>query len=90
MDVDMVPGQPSTIVAGPALDVATAEVQTEPVPPNVEPDTSESGITRSLRKILADMKSAKLGQSALREVDDLLFNIRVEAHDASRRHSNSA
>ena len=90
MDVDMVPGQPSTIVAGPALDVATTEVQTEPVPPKVEPDTSESGISQSLKKILADMKSAKLGPTALREVDDLLFNIRVEAHDASRRHNNSA
>jgi hypothetical protein len=36
------------------------------------------------------MKSARLGPNALREVDDLLFNIRVEAHDASRRHNNSA
>lgn len=90
LDVDMVPGQPSTMVAGPALDVATAEVQTEPVSLNVEPDTSESGISQSLRKILADMKSAKLGPSALREVDDLLFNIRVEAHGASQRHNNSA
>lgn len=90
MDVDMVPDQPSTSVAGPVLDVATAEVQTEPVHPNVDPDNCESSISRSLRKLLADMKSAKLGPSALREVDDLLFNIRVEAHDASRRHNKSA
>jgi hypothetical protein len=90
MDVDMVPDQPSTSVAVPILDLATAEVQTEPVPPKVEPDISEAGIAQSLRKVLADMKSAELGPSALREVDDLLFNIRVEAHDASRRHNNSA
>lgn len=90
MDEDMVPEQPSTIVAGPVLGVATAEIQTEPVPPTVEPDITEAGISLSLRKLLADMKSAKLGPNALREVDDLLFNIRVEAHDASRRHNNPA
>jgi hypothetical protein len=90
MDVNMVPENPSTSVAGAVLDVATAEIQTEPVPPTVEPDISEAGISRSLRKLLDDMKSAKLGPNALREVDDLLFNIRVEAHDASRRHNNPA
>ncbi|OOQ89164.1 hypothetical protein PEBR_10882 [Penicillium brasilianum] len=90
MDVDMVSENPSTSVPGPVLDVATAEIQTEPVPPTVEPDISEAGISRSLRKLLDDMKSAKLGPNALREVDDLLFNIRVEAHDASRRHNNPA
>lgn len=90
MDVDMVPDQPSATVAGLVLDVATAEIQTEPVPPNLEPDFSEAGISRSLTKLLAEIKSAKLGPNALREVDDLLFNIRVEAHEASRRHSNSA
>lgn len=90
MDVDMVSENPSTSVPGPVLDVATPEIQTEPVPPTVEPDISEAGISRSLRKLLDDMKSAKLGPNALREVDDLLFNIRVEAHDASRRHNNPA
>lgn len=90
MGMDRVPDRSSPSVAGPVLALATAEVQTEPVPPIVEPDTSEAGISQSLRKLLADMKSAKLGSNALREVDDLLFNIRVEAHDASRRHNNSA
>lgn len=90
MGLDMVPDHPSTSVAGPVIALATAEVQTEPVLPNVESDISEAGISQSLRKLLADMKSAKLGPNALREVDDLLFNIRVEAHDASRRHNNSA
>jgi hypothetical protein len=90
LDVNIVPNQPLTSVAGPVLTLATAEVQTEPVPPSVEPDISEAGIAQSLKKLLANMKSAKLGPTALREVDDLLFNIRVEAHDASRRHNDSA
>lgn len=62
-----------------------AAVQTEPITPTPEPDTSETGIVQSLKKVLGNMKLAVLGPRALREVDDLLFNIRVEAHDASRR-----
>ncbi|KAF3386794.1 Telomere length regulator protein rif1 [Penicillium rolfsii] len=88
--LDMIPDQPSTSVGGAVIAFATPEVQAESVPPIVEPDISEAGISRSLKKLLADMKSAKLGPDALREVDDLLFNIRVEAHDASRRHNNLA
>ncbi|KAJ5675477.1 hypothetical protein N7462_008374 [Penicillium macrosclerotiorum] len=53
-------------------------------------DAEAGGISHSLKKLLGDMKSAKLGPDALREVDDLLFDIRVEAHNASRRHSNIA
>ncbi|KAJ5173012.1 hypothetical protein N7492_005605 [Penicillium capsulatum] len=72
-----------------AATVATAGIQTDP-PAIPEPDISEGGIKQSLHRILRDMKSAILGPAALREVDDLLFNIRVEAHDASRRHNHSA
>lgn len=84
MQVDPVPYQ----IPAPVLEqvTTTAEVQTDPIPPNPEPDTSETGITNSLKKLLDDMRLATLGPQALREVDDLLFNIRVEAHDASRRH----
>lgn len=70
--------------------VTTAtEIQTVPTPPTSEPGPSHTGITHSLKKILDSMKLAVLGPQALREVDDLLFNIRVEAHEASRRHNSA-
>ena len=48
-------------------------------------DNTESGIFNSLRKTLNDIKMTSLSRDALRRVDDLLFDIRVEAHDAFRR-----
>ncbi|KAJ5810195.1 uncharacterized protein N7503_002413 [Penicillium pulvis] len=67
----------------------TTGIQPESIP-TPEPDTSEAGITESLKRLLENMKQANLSVNALREVDDLLFNIRVEAHDASRRHNHTA
>ncbi|KAJ5579814.1 uncharacterized protein N7459_005799 [Penicillium hispanicum] len=64
-------------------------IQIEPSPAPAL-NTSESGITDSLKTLLGEMKLATLSPTALREVDDLLFSIRVEAHDASRRHNPSA
>lgn len=66
-----------------------AETQTIPIFPVCESSTSETGLKDSLSIILDNMKLATLGPQALREVDDLLFNIRVEAHEASRRHSSA-
>lgn len=37
------------------------------------------GILSSLRQILSDIKSASFGRGVLREIDDLMFDIRVEA-----------
>lgn len=89
MDVNAVPDVALAPEGEPATHVTTAGIQTDP-PAAPESDSSEGGITQSLKKLLQDMKSAILGPSALREVDDLLFNIRVEAHDASRRHNHPA
>lgn len=88
LDMDVRPVPNETPQPAPLLMqvTPTAEAQTDPIPPNPESDPSEAGITKSLRKLLDDMKLASLDPQALREVDDLLFNIRVEAHDASRRH----
>ncbi|KAJ6084125.1 hypothetical protein N7486_010925 [Penicillium sp. IBT 16267x] len=72
-----------------AAAMTTTGIQTEPIP-TPGPDTSEAGITNSLKRLLEIMKQANLGLNALREIDDLLFNIRVEAHDASRRHNHTA
>lgn len=86
MDMDAVPHQTPAVVIEQVMNVAIAETEPVPIGANAEPDSSEAGISQLLKKLLGDMKSATLGPSALREVDDLLFNLRVEAHDASRRH----
>jgi hypothetical protein len=54
------------------------EVQTDTVVDN-EGETQGGGIVSSLRQILSDIKSASFGRGVLREIDDLMFDIRVEA-----------
>lgn len=92
MGTDMVAEtQPDNKVTEQVPSMATAATQTETKsPPDTEANSSETGIARSLKKLLDNMKLATLSPNSLREVDDLLFNIRVEAHDASKRHNNSA
>lgn len=61
--------------------VPETETQTEPEPP------SETAIIDSLRRVLGTIKAAaSISRSALRELDDLMFDIRVETHEAARRH----
>ena len=92
LELDTVPErQPSDEIVEQPTSLATMDTQAnEPTPPQPQPDVSEKRIVQSLKKLLGDMKQATLGLTALREVDDLLFNIRVEAHGASRRHNTSA
>lgn len=89
MDLDATSQLLSSGQPGRAVSVATAGTQTDPLATS-EAVTSEAGITQSLQRLLHGMKSATLSPKALREVDDLLFNIRVEAHDASQRHNHPA
>jgi hypothetical protein len=77
--------QPSVVVIEKVANISDAEYHTTPKLP--QSDNTEEGIAESLRKLLGDMKSATLGPDALRMVDDLLFNIRIEAHAASNRYS---
>jgi hypothetical protein len=49
-------------------------------------ETSEAGILASLRNALGSLRTATLGKSTLREIDDIMFDIRVEAHEAARRY----
>ncbi|KAJ5225313.1 hypothetical protein N7468_006538 [Penicillium chermesinum] len=70
------------------VDELAAGTQSEPSPSREEM-SSEAGITSSLKHLLENMKSANLSPAGLREIDDLLFNIRVEAHDASRRYNSA-
>ena len=48
--------------------------------------TSDTGIIRAFEQTLDSLKSATLDESKFREVDELLFRIRIEAQDAFRRH----
>jgi hypothetical protein len=47
----------------------------------------QEGVISSLRRVLDDVKSTTLNLSGLKEIDDLLFDIRVEMHEALRRHT---
>jgi len=85
MDVDVSSPQKPAVVVEQVANIKDAEYHTTPRLPQSDP--SEEGIAESLKKLLGDMKLAALGPDALREVDDLLFNIRIEAHEASRRHN---
>ncbi|KAK2761310.1 hypothetical protein FQN54_001832 [Arachnomyces sp. PD_36] len=49
-------------------------------------EASEAGILGSLRRVLGAIRTVTWGRPALREIDDVMFDIRVEAHDANRRH----
>ncbi|KAJ5145183.1 hypothetical protein N7448_002575 [Penicillium atrosanguineum] len=85
MEIDMSHHQRLSVVIEEVANIDNAEYHTTPQLP--QPDTAEEGIAESLKKLLGDMKSAALGPDALREVDDLLFNIRIEAHEASHRYN---
>lgn len=52
-----------------------------------ESDKNETAILRSLRGVLGDVGNAPLNMDTLKEVDNLLFEIRVRAHDSLRRES---
>lgn len=52
-----------------------------------ENDKDDAAILRSLRGVLDDVKAASMNMDTLKEMDNLLFEIRVQAHDALRRQS---
>jgi hypothetical protein len=85
MNVDTLSHLKPAVLIEQVANVSDAEIHTTPKLP--QSDITEEGIAESLKKLLGEMKLATLGPDALREVDDLLFNIRVEAHEASRRHN---
>jgi hypothetical protein len=63
-------------------------VQTDDVmviEPTTEPSQTGSSILGSLRKVLSGIKNVTFGRNVLREIDDVMFDIRVEAHEAARR-----
>lgn len=60
------------------------------VEPNTEPSQTGSSILGSLRKVLTGIKNVTFGRNVLREIDDVMFDIRVEAHEATRRNQADA
>jgi hypothetical protein len=70
--------------------LASPVTQTEDTPTGPQTQINEASITQSLKTLLGDMKLATLDPSAIREVDDLLFHIRVESLRALDRHNTSA
>lgn len=49
--------------------------------------TPQAEIIRSFQQTLTGLQSTTLDESSFREIDEILFKIRVEAHDAFRRHT---
>jgi len=74
------PGSPMVVDA----QYVCGEAQTDT--PAYQDETSADGILNSLRRILGNIKSTTLSREALREMDDVMFDIRVETHEAARRH----
>lgn len=52
------------------------------------PVASASSILSSLTNIRGSMKSVSFDKSTLREIDELMFDIKMEAHDAVKRHNS--
>ncbi|PWY86056.1 hypothetical protein BO70DRAFT_378728 [Aspergillus heteromorphus CBS 117.55] len=52
-----------------------------------EPANPQADIATSLRKVLDVAKLAKLDRGSLKEIDDLLFDIKLETHEALRRNT---
>lgn len=46
------------------------------------------GILGSLRKVLTDIRNVTFGRGFLREIDDVMFDIRFQAHEAARRNQD--
>ncbi|KAI9371011.1 Rap1-interacting factor 1 N terminal-domain-containing protein [Aspergillus egyptiacus] len=61
------------------------ETEPEPKPQS----NSDTGITTSLRTLLDQVKIASLDRDTVKEMDDLLFDLRVEMHEALRRHRDA-
>ncbi|KAL1883571.1 hypothetical protein Plec18167_002578 [Paecilomyces lecythidis] len=74
------PGSPMVVDA----QYVSCEAQTDTLPD--QDNTSADGILSSLRRILGSIKSTTFSREALREMDDVMFDMRVETHEAARRH----
>ena len=49
-----------------------------------DPATTGEGILHSLRSILANIRKATFGRNTLREIDDVMFDMRVASYEAAK------
>lgn len=66
-------------------EMRSVSVQTEAAPEAQEP-VSDGWMLGSLKKILGSLRTATVGRTAHREIDDVLFEIRKEVGRAGDRH----
>jgi hypothetical protein len=76
-DSGRVQGSPTITDCPPKADICSVDLGTE--------TAAETDIVVSLQQVLKLLKSASIGRPALRQVDDLLFEIRSEAQHAAER-----
>ncbi|KAE8380948.1 Rap1-interacting factor 1 N terminal-domain-containing protein [Aspergillus bertholletiae] len=76
VDIDSVPQTRKQALSG------TTQIDAQP-----EDGSGATGIITSFRSLLDDIKSATLDRDAIRQIDDLMFEIRVETGEALRRHT---
>ena len=88
-DTNMADAEPNepTEDADQPIQLLPQDTPTEQSPP---PPNATTNLFTPLRRVLADMKTSSLDRSALKEMDDLLFDIRVEMHEAARRHNHTS
>ncbi|KAL4796756.1 Rap1-interacting factor 1 N terminal-domain-containing protein [Aspergillus venezuelensis] len=68
--------------------VQTPEPEQAPAP--APAPSQDAQISTSLRSLIDQVRSASLDRNALKEIDDLLFDLRFEMHEALRRHRDPA
>ncbi|KAL4950437.1 Rap1-interacting factor 1 N terminal-domain-containing protein [Aspergillus filifer] len=66
------------------------ESEQAPAPAPASAPSQDAQISTSLRSLIDQVRSASLDRKAVKELDDLLFDLRLEMHEALRRHRDPA
>ncbi|KAF3480872.1 uncharacterized protein GIQ15_06219 [Arthroderma uncinatum] len=81
--IDAAPGEETQIEAEPEPERPQTPSRTPPQPR--EQASPGSSILQSLKAILGSIRNVSFGRSTLRELDDVMFDIKMEAHNACKR-----
>ncbi|EZF97100.1 hypothetical protein H113_02912 [Trichophyton rubrum MR1459] len=84
------PGQTTEAKGNVDAEGAQVEAERSDTPPPPESQAREqvspgSSILQSLKAILGSLRNVSFGRSTLRELDDVMFDIKMEAHNAFKR-----
>ncbi|KAI1938280.1 hypothetical protein LOZ12_005026 [Ophidiomyces ophidiicola] len=93
MDTSPFSGGVSSGLEQPSLNVAAEEPRGQESMPdeartNGTSESSKTSILASLKSVLESISKTSFQQSFLRQIDDIMFDIKLEAHNAVRRHRN--